>query len=98
MFRPAGRHTGDVASGVVPVDGRATDVRGPAGGDEVDKVGAWAGEAHSRGNLEGDERQDVGEAVLVEWCVGAGEEAVPLKPKSCRKLHLIFCSGPTLKT
>ena len=51
VFRPAGRHTGDVASCVVPVYGRSTDVGGPAGGNEVNKVGARAGEAHGRSDL-----------------------------------------------
>ena len=98
MFRPAGRHIGDVASCVVPVDGRSADVRGPAGGDEVDKVGTRAGEAHGRGDLEGDGREDVGEAVFVERGVGACEKAFPFKPKSCRELHPVFSGGSTLKT
>ena len=98
VFRPAGRHTGDVASSVVPVYGRTTDVWGPAGGDEVNKVGARAGEAHGRSDLEGDERQDVGEAVWVERGMGACEEAFPFKLKSCRELHSIFSGGSTLKT
>ena len=80
------------------MNGRSTDVWGPAGGDEVNKVGARAGEAHGRSDLEGDERQDVGEAVRVEWGFGSCEEAFPLKPKSCRELHPIFSGGSTLKT